>query len=608
MTKSKTYNVGVYCRLSKDDGTDAESASIDTQKAILTAYVKQQGWHIHNYYCDDGFTGLNFNRPQFQALLKDIESGLIDCVITKDLSRLGRNYLDCGLYLEVFFPEHGVRYIAVNDGVDTLNKTAMDITPFRNILNEMYSADVSMKVKSAVRARFNQGKYKSAAPPYGYIKDPADKNHLLIDENVAPIVRQMFDLALSGDGIAKIRHWINTQHVLRPAAYALERGDTGFERYFEGNEDNRYIWSENSVRSILRSPVYAGNLVGYKRPAVSMKSRKRPSRLPEDWEVIPNTHEGIVSQEVFDTVQRLITSRRSKNESGWDNIFSGVIKCADCGYHLSASTANRTARPEIIDRIVYTCGNYTRYGNHTCTNHTIEARDLVNAVLSDINYFAGLALHDEKAVKSLQAKLSTLNASEAKAFEREKRKLTKRAAELDKLFAALYEDRVMERISERNYSLVSAKYEQEQNDIQSRLNDIDCELSAKGVNDKGVIDFISLIKQYQGLTELDAATVNTLIDKITVSERCKDKDGNITQQIKIFYKFVGHLHELHSVPTKRHTALPDKACSICGMQFSPGSARADYCPACRAAVRKETAQRANERRKAKRCLMKGIAV
>ena len=284
--ENKIYEVGMYCRLSKDDGTDNESASIATQKSILTDYVKKQGWHLAKTYVDDGYSGTNFQRPSFQNMIKDIESGLINCVITKDLSRLGRNYLDCGLYLEVFFPEHNVRYIAVNDGVDTLNKSAMDITPFRNILNEMYSADVSVKIKSAYRARFQQGKFMGTTAPYGYVKDPADHNHLLIDDKVAHVVREIFDLALAGNGIAKIRKHINKQHILRPAAYAAEQGATGYERYFEENEENRYIWSENSVRGILRSPIYAGNLAGYKRIAANMKSKKRPSKLPEEWEVI----------------------------------------------------------------------------------------------------------------------------------------------------------------------------------------------------------------------------------------------------------------------------------------------------------------------------------
>ena len=240
-TENKIYEVGMYCRLSKDDGTDNESASIATQKSILTDYVKKQGWHLAKTYVDDGYSGTNFQRPSFQNMIKDIENGLINCVITKDLSRLGRNYLDCGLYLEVFFPEHNVRYIAVNDGVDTLNKSAMDITPFRNILNEMYAADISVKIKSAYRARFQQGKFMGTTAPYGYVKDPADHNHLLIDDKVAHVVREIFDLALAGNGIAKIRKHINKQHILRPAAYAVEQGSTGYERHFEGNEENRYI-------------------------------------------------------------------------------------------------------------------------------------------------------------------------------------------------------------------------------------------------------------------------------------------------------------------------------------------------------------------------------
>jgi DNA invertase Pin-like site-specific DNA recombinase len=612
MTKqNKIYNVAIYCRLSKEDekgnGKNNESASIATQKTILEAYVKQQGWRLVRTYVDDGYTGTNFQRPRFQAMIKDIDAGLIDCVITKDLSRLGRNYLDCGLYLEVFFPEHGVRFIAVNDSVDTLNKSAMDITPFRNILNDMYSVDVSMKVKSALRARFSQGKFMGTTPPYGYLKDPADHNHLIVDERVAPVVRKMFELALAGDGIAKIRRWINTQNILRPAAYAVEQGYAGFERYFKDNEDNRTIWSENSVRSILRSPVYAGHLTGYKRPAISLKSKKRPSRLPEEWETVLNTHEGIVSQGAFDTVQRLMTSRRKTGESGYDNIFSGVIKCADCGYHLSAGSANRRKRPEIIDCIVYSCGNYTRYGNHTCTSHTIEARDLYNAVLSDINYFAELALSDPKSVNAIQQKLNAMGASESKAYEREKRKLSKRLSELDKLFSSLYEDKVMDRISKRNYSLMREKYEKEQIEAESRLKEIETELVGKGISDRGAVDFISLISQYQGITELTAATVNALIDKITVSERKKNADDVAEQCVTIYYKFVGNLHE-HYIPVpKRVCHLPEKRCSRCGKTYHPGSAVALYCSDCRKAVAKESAERSNETRRVKRHTTKAQA-
>lgn len=586
--QNKIYHVGIYCRLSKDDGADNESASISTQKAILSNYVKEHGWRLVKTYVDDGYSGTNFQRPQFQAMIKDIESGLIDCVITKDLSRLGRNYLDCGLYLEVFFPEHNTRYISVNDGVDTLNKSAMDITPFRNILNDMYSADISVKVKSALRARFNQGKFMGSTPPYGYMKDPADHNHLIVDERAAPVVRKIFELALEGNGISKIRHWLNTQNnILRPAAYAVEQGYGGFDRFFEDNEGNRTTWSENSVRMILRSPVYAGHLTGYKRPAISMKSRKRPSRLPEEWETVQNTHEGIISQEVFDTVQRLITSRRRKNKSGYDNIFVGILKCSDCGYHLSAGSANRRKRPELIDCIVYSCGNYTRYGQKTCTSHTIEARDLHNAVLADINYFANMAMKDPKALAKIQKKLNDMSANESKSNQRERRKLIKRLTELDKLFSALYEDKVMERISERNYTLMSEKYEKEQFEADRRLQEIEAELTAKGISDKGVADFFSLIGSYQGLTELTAATVNTLIDKITVTERKKNENGVAEQGITIFYKFVGSLHEFYIPVPKRICVIEEKPCQRCGATYQPGSNVAKYCPVCKKEIKRE---------------------
>ena len=594
--EKKIYLVGIYCRLSKDDGTDNESASIATQKSILTDYVKKQGWHIAKTYVDDGYSGTNFQRPSFQNMIKDIESGLINCVITKDLSRLGRNYLDCGLYLEVFFPEHNVRYIAVNDGVDTLNKSAMDITPFRNILNEMYAADISVKIKSAYRARFQQGKFMGTTAPYGYIKDPADHNHLLIDDKVAHVVKEIFDLALKGNGVAKICRHLNKQHILRPAAYAAERGETGFERHFEGNEDKRYIWSGNSVRSILRSPIYAGNLVGYKRIAANMKSKKRPSKLPEEWEVIPNTHEGIVTQEEFDIVQQLITSRRlPQNKGGFVNIFAGVIKCVDCGCALRAMNVHRRKRPEIIDCVQYSCNNYARNGRSECSAHNIEARDLFNAVLADINCFADMAVNDEKAVRAIEKRLTETDQSKAKALEKEQRKLNKRLAELDRLFSSLYEDKVMERITERNFEMMSGKYQKEQLEIVARLKEVTETLGDSYEKSQGVRDFLSLIRNYQGIKELDATIINALIDKILVSEREKLADGTVRQEIKIYYKFIGFVGELHITPTKRWTALKPKNCTVCGVEYVPRSGISKYCPACAKKIQREKSNESKRR-------------
>ena len=486
--------------------------------------------------------------------------------------------------------------IAVNDGVDTLNKSAMDITPFRNILNEMYAADISVKIKSAYRARFQQGKFMGTTAPYGYIKDPADHNHLLIDDKVAHVVKEIFDLALKGNGVAKICRHLNKQHILRPAAYAAERGETGFERHFEGNEDKRYIWSGNSVRSILRSPIYAGNLVGYKRIAANMKSKKRPSKLPEEWEVIPNTHEGIVTQEEFDIVQQLITSRRlPQNKGGFVNIFAGVIKCVDCGCALRAMNVHRRKRPEIIDCVQYSCNNYARNGRSECSAHNIEARDLFNAVLADINCFADMAVNDEKAVRAIEKRLTETDQSRAKALEKERKKLNKRLAELDRLFSSLYEDKVMERITERNFEMMSGKYQKEQLEIEARLKEVTETLNESYEKSRGIRDFLALIRNYQGLKELDATVINALIDKILVSEREKMADGTVKQEIKIYYKFIGFVDELHIIPTKRWAAMPAKNCTVCGVEYVPGSGASRYCPACGKKIRREKSNESKRR-------------
>ena len=337
-------------------------------------------------------------------------------------------------------------------------------------------------------------------------------------------------------------------------------------------------------------------LAGYKRIAANMKSKKRPSKLPEEWEVIPDTHEGIVTQEEFDTVQQLITSRRlPENKGGFENIFAGVIKCADCGYAMRAMSANRRKRPDIIDCVQYSCNNYGRYGNIMCTAHSIEARDLFNAVLTDINRFADMAVNDEKAVRAIEKRLTETDQSKAKALEKEQRKLNKRLAELDRLFSSLYEDKVMERITERNFEMMSGKYQKEQLEIEARLKEVTETLSDSYEKTQGVRDFLSLIRNYQGIKELDATIINALIDKILVSEREKLTDGMVRQEIKIYYKFIGFVGELHITPTKRWTALKPKNCTVCGVEYVPRSGISKYCPACAKKIQREKSNESKRR-------------
>ena len=289
----KIYKVGMYTRLSKEDGNEGESASIDTQRAIIKDFIQKKGWQLTKEYVDDGYSGTNFNRPDFLRMKRDIENKVINCVITKDLSRLGRNYIDCGYYMEMYFPQHDIRYIAINDGVDTLNNTGMDITPFKNILNEMYAQDISKKIKSAINIRFKEGNFKGAYAPYGYLKDPNNRNHLIVNEELRPIIRKIFDLALEGNGVRKIQRYLMDNKVFKPAYYQFLQGNKGFEKQAK---TGMYNWTENSVRQILRSATYCGDLVGYKRVAISFKNKKRKSKKPSEWQVIEGTHEGIITR------------------------------------------------------------------------------------------------------------------------------------------------------------------------------------------------------------------------------------------------------------------------------------------------------------------------
>ena len=538
--QKEDIKVAVYCRYSKDDGKTADSSSIESQREMLTKYVREQGWRLHDTYVDDGFTGLNMNRPDFKRMMFDVDEGKVNLIITKDMSRLSRNYIECGMYMEMVFPNKGVRYVALNDGIDTQNQQGMDIAPFRAVLNEMYSKDLSRKVSSAKRARFMQGKFMGVTVPYGYKKDENDKYRLVIDENHAPVIRRIFELAKNGNGISKIRQIMTDEKIPRPGVITFENMAT-FHLYFEDeNDPNCFTWSNNSVRMILRNPVYAGHLAGYKRPIPSMKSKKRLSALPEDWLIVKDTHEPIIPPDEWEIVQKLITSRRKTGKSGYENIFAGLIKCADCGYAMRSGKANRKSQERTMDNIEYSCNNYATYGKRACTHHRIDATDVYNEVLGDIRYHADLAVkqHDKMLEKIIQQVTTNTNA-ETKAFNKELRQSKSRLSELDNLFMKLYEDRNAEKISERNYTLVSGKYEDEQYKLQKRINEIEKQLGTDDDAKRNAERFVNAIQNYKDLIELDAEMLNRMIDKVTIGQPAFDENGELEQEVTIYYKFVG---------------------------------------------------------------------
>jgi len=530
-----------YLRLSKEDGDKVESDSIATQKAILERYCKEHKIGVFDMYIDDGWSGMNFRRPAFQRMKSDIEAGKIMQVITKDLSRLGREYLETGMYIEIFFANYGVQYIAVNDNVDSKIGTGMDIMPFKNLINDMSSKDTSKKVKTALIARQKQGKFIGNKAPYGYKKDPNDKNHLVIDERFAPVVRKIFTLAKDGLGIAKIRKILTEEKIPRPAASANDDGHNMANCNLE-SEENRCFWSNNSVRDILRNPVYAGHIAGQKRPKVSMKSEKR-ERMPSDkYFVVEDCHEPIITPDEWRLVQDLITSRsRGKmGSAGYENIFAGIVKCETCGYAMTAAKANRRKRPDIIDCVQYSCNNYRTYGTSACTIHACEARDLHDVVLADIQKHAELAVNnDRKMAQRIAKQLNLTGQKESSSAKKELAKSKTRLAELDRLFAKLYEDRAAEEISEYNYKKLSANYEREQIELERKIGELEQEMLKNKVDLNNAELFITNIKECAEITELSAALLNRLIDKITISER-EMIDGEVTQKITIYYKFIGN--------------------------------------------------------------------
>lgn len=537
----KNYTAALYLRLSKDDGVmDKDSASIDTQRDMLTRYCNENGIIIHDLYIDDGFTGLNTDRPGFKKMIEDVEAKKVNCVITKDQSRLGRNHLESDFYMEVYFPEHGIRYIALNDNVDTLNASSLDIAPFRNLLNDMYAQDISKKVKSALYSRQKQGKFIGNKAPYGYAKDPADKNHLIVDERYAPIVRRIYSLYLEGNGVHKIANILRSEKIPKPAAAAMEFIDA-YSAHVNTDEDV-YGWREGAVDRILTNPVYAGHVQGQYRPKISAKSKKRHSINSKSF-IVENMHEPIIEPEKWELVQTIIKSHHHESgKDGYDNIFAGLLRCADCGKTLTKTTAHRRKpRADVIDMIGYQCNYYRLNGKSACTQHWLEARDLYNAVLADIQHRAKCAIEDDdKMISEIISKIDSNTFDDAKKAEKELRRAKSRIAELDKLFSSLYEDKVSGNISERNFKQLSAKYDTEQITLESRIAELENTVSNSKATAENVDTFVNLIKDFSLITELNSTILNTLIEKIVVHE-AEVVDGEKVQKIEIYYKFVGRI-------------------------------------------------------------------
>lgn len=544
MKRAKLNNdkiTALYCRLSKDDGTNNESMSISTQKTMLKDYAKRNGFLNCQFYVDDGYSGTNYDRPAFRQLIEDIQDGEVSTLITKDLSRLGRNYLETGTYIEVFFPNHNVRYIAINDGVDSIDNAQMDITPFRNIINEMYAKDTSRKIKSALHARRMQGKYMATTAPFGYQKDEKDHNHLVIDEVTAPVVELIFSIAEEGVGLHTICNRLRKAKVMKPSFYKKEL----FERFMD--EEKMYDWDTAYVSQILHNPVYAGNLTVADKPTKTMRSKKRQYIPYAEREIIYGTHEPIIEQSRWNTVQKILQSRPpviGESSSGYDNIFRGIIKCADCGSAMLAKVEQKRKRNNVIDKTFYCCTKYRKFGKEGCSSHTIEARTVHEVVLADIQKHAGQALADRKAmVTEIAERLNLQLSADKEQQKKELRQCKQRVSEIENLYAKLYEDLTRELITEKRFQMLSARYDSEQEELTARIKELEKSAIADKEQLSSIEQFAEQISGYAGITELNFKIINQLIEKILVSEPV-EIDGQKIQRLTIHYKFIGALETL----------------------------------------------------------------
>lgn len=533
------YNTALYMRLSKDDESYGDSTSIETQRIILHQFANNNGLHIVDEYIDDGWSGTNFERPSFKRMMSDVESSKINCIVTKDLSRFGREHVMMGYYFDFVFPENQIRYIAVAENEDT-EKGLSDFVPFKNLFNEWYAKDTSRKVKAALHAKFTAGEHVCTYAPIGYKKHSEIKNRLEIDKETSWIIEKIFNLAYHGAGAAKITRTLVEEKIPTPGWYNYTRYGKFSHIYEDAPEEKKYSWVISQVKSILHDEVYIGNSIHGKQTNISFKNQKKIRHPKEDWYRIENTHDAIISKDMFDHVQAQITNRRRKQKDGVTQIFSGLIRCADCGWSMSFATNNQGSKPYSY----FNCTSYRQLGkiNSSCSSHYLRYDTLYAYVLSRIQYWSCQAQIDSNQLLTKLLKVG--DQSQNCLIENhtaEISKAQKRLSEIERQFAKLYEDWAKERITEYNFTLLSQKFQEEQEKLNAKIAFISAELSSEQQRVSNTEKWLELIKKYAQPTELTSELLNALIEKIVVHEAIKDADGTSTQEIEIYYRFLGKI-------------------------------------------------------------------
>jgi len=533
--KQSDKTTALYCRLSQEDLQAGESMSIQNQKMILQRYADEHRFFNTRFFVDDGFSGVDFDRREgLQAMLREVEAGNVATVITKDLSRLGRNYLKTGELIEIIFPEYEVRYIAINDGVDT-SREDNEFTPLRNWFNEFYARDTSKKIRAVKQAQAARGERVNGAYPYGYIIDPENKNHLLPDPETAHVVRQIFKMYVQGERMCRIQSWLKENEILTPSElYFKRKGKAWRPRAQLGAI---YAWSDKTIIDMMGRKEYIGHTVTAKKYKISYKTKKLRDNPPEKQHFFPNTHEPLIDEATFELAQKRLATKHRPTKSNEIDLFSGLLFCADCGYKLYLQKGVRT--PE--RKHAYTCGNYRNraHNEYSCSTHYIRKSVIMELVLADLK--RALFYVKEHEAEFIQ-KATEYGEMEAKKMlelkRREFDKNTTRINELDTLFRKLYEDKALRRLSDQQFIMLTSGYEDEKTTLQRKTATLGHEINTVKEHREDVDKFVKIVKKHTDIQELTYENIHELIDRILIHE--SDKTTN-TRKVEIFYSFVGKI-------------------------------------------------------------------
>ena len=529
-TEKKEKITALYCRLSQDDGREGESNSISNQKEILLQFAKQHGFLHPEFFVDDGISGTTFMRPDFQRMQKMAENGEISTIIVKDLSRFGRNYLEVGEYLEIKYPTLGIRFIAIQENVDTFNDTGTEMMPFNNIFNEWYAAQTSKKIRAVQKAKADNGERVSSTVPYGYKKDKDNPKQWVIDEPAAEIVRYIYQLYLDGLRVSQIVKRLHQEKVPSPTTYFTSIGRPTFNK----PSDDPYNWCSDTIRRILDNQQYTGCTVNFKSTFVSYKVHKVVHNPESEWQIIPNTQEAIIDETTWERVHELRKHRRRNNATGRESIFSGLVYCADCGSKLFFCAAKSISDKQEF----YRCAAY-KENTGTCSIHYIRDIVLRQLVLETIQKVAEFVQGFEPvfvylfAKKNAEGREKNIRAMKLKAEQSKKR-----IAELDKLIERIYTDNVMGKISDERFAIMSANFEAEQKELREALTEIEQSIVTAETEKVDMKRFLETIRECTDLKELTPTIVNTLIKRIEVHNSIM-VDGVKRVPIDIHFTAVG---------------------------------------------------------------------